>query len=212
MTNLSVNIVESVDEIGQRILRALLPQIQEYLKRAFDTTKNNIESIVNNAIINSVEYQSLLSGKLKYEFGLPDSQSRLSTILSILSQLKVVYNKPKIVKSQIHGSFIISMIEEDYLNLLSSSAAILNTEKGSQLEWLRWLLLLGDKTIIKEYAIEIGPNPRSRTGNAVMVAQTKGRWNVPPEFSGTKNNNWITRAIDSVSDEIDQLLHNALKV
>lgn len=209
--DISVDIIESVDEITKRILKALLPQVNQYFQKAFNECKNQINSIITEAIVSSAEYQSLLSGKLKYEFGLPDSESRLSTILGIVSNIQTSYNEPTIIKNQIKASFSLNMIPSDYSDLLASSVAIFTTEKGSQLEWLKWLLLFGDKTIIKDYIVEIGPNARSRTGNAIMVSTIKGRWNVPPEFAGTKNNNWITRAIDSVNNDIIQLLEKSLK-
>lgn len=210
--NISIDIIESTDQITNKILRALLPEVNTYFQKVFDQCKNNINSIISQAISASPEYQSLQSGQLQYEFGLPDSGSRLSEILSAIQQnITVKYNKPQISKNMIMGSFELNMIPSDYSNLLSLSSAVLVTEKGSQLEWLKWLLLFGDKTIIKEYVVQIGPNPRSRTGNAVMVGQTSGRWSVPAEFAGTKNNNWITRAIDSVNNDVVELLNNSLK-
>lgn len=211
MSDISIDIIESTDIISQKILKALLPQVDSYFSNAFDKCQNKINTIVTEAISASPEYQSLLSGSLRYEFGLPDSESRLGTILSILNKITVKYTKPKITKNQIIGSFSLNMIQSDYADLLSSAAAILTTEKGSKLEWLKWLLLFGDKTIIKEYVVELGSNPRSRTGNAIMVSQTKGRWSVPPEFSGTQNNNWITRSIDSVNSLIEDVLTEALR-
>lgn len=212
MSDISINIIESTDVISQRILKALLPEVTNYFQKAFNKCKNSIDSLISEALTQSPEYQSILSGKLKYEFGLPDAESRLSTILSIIKNIQIKYNKPKISKNQIEGSFILQMIPSDYSDLLSSAAAILDTEKGAQLEWLRWLLLFGDKTIIRDYVVKIGPSSRSRTGNAIMVSTIKGRWGVPPEFAGTKNNNWITRAIDNASSGIEQLLLDSLKV
>lgn len=212
MSDISINIIESTDVISQRILKALLPEVTNYFQKAFNKCKNSIDSLISEALTQSPEYQSILSGKLKYEFGLPDAENRLSTILSIIKNIQIKYNKPKISKNQIEGSFILQMIPSDYSDLLSSAAAILDTEKGAQLEWLRWLLLFGDKTIIRDYVVKIGPSSRSRTGNAIMVSTIKGRWGVPPEFAGTKNNNWITRAIDNASSGIEQLLLDSLKV
>lgn len=210
--NIDIDIIESTDQITNKILRALLPDVNTYFQKVFDKCKNNISSIISQAIAASPEYQSIQSGKLQYEFGLPDSGSRLSEILAVIQQnITVEYNKPQISKNIIIGSFDLNMIPSDYSNLLSLSSAVLTTEKGSQLEWLKWLLLFGDKTIIKEYVVKIGSNPRSRTGNAIMVGQTSGRWSVPVEFAGTKNNNWITRAIDSVNNDVVELLNNSLK-
>jgi len=212
MTYLHINILESNDEISQKILKALLPEVTKYFNKAFNQCKKEITTIVSNAIVSSPEYQSIMSGKLKYEFGLPDSGSRLASILSFWKYLDIQYDKPKIIKNQINSYFTLSMIKSDYSDVLSSAAATFKTEKGSDLEWLQWLLLFGDKVIIKDYSVEIGPNPRSRTGNAVMVGNTRGRWGVPPEFSGTSQNNWITRAIDSADGAINELLNKCLKV
>ena len=212
MTYLHINILESNDEISQKLLKALLPEVTKYFNKAFNQCKKEITTIVSSAIVSSPEYQSIMSGKLKYEFGLPDSGSRLASILSFWKYLDIQYDKPKIIKNQINSYFTLSMIKSDYSDVLSSAAATFKTEKGSDLEWLQWLLLFGDKVIIKDYSVEIGPNPRSRTGNAVMVGNTRGRWGVPPEFSGTSQNNWITRAIDSADGAINELLNKCLKV
>lgn len=103
------------------------------------------------------------------------------------------------------------MIQSDYTDVLNSSAAVFKTEKGTDLNWLEWLLLFGSKTIIKDYEVEFGYNPRSRTGQAIMRGVKRGKWSVPYEFSGTQNNNWITRAIDSVESDIYKTLSEAMK-
>jgi hypothetical protein len=211
MTNISINILESTDIISQKILQTLLPQINTYLKKVFNKCKQQIEETLVISITSSPEYQSLLSGQLKYELGLPDPQVRLSGILKILTNIKATYTKASIVKNTIIGSFSLSAIKSDYTDILSLPDSTLTTEKGQKLEWLKWLLLFGDKTIIKDYTVVLGPNSRSRTGNAVMVQDTKSRWYVPPQFSGTLNNNWITRSIDAADDKINNILISALK-
>lgn len=52
---------------------------------------------------------------------------------------------------------------------------------------------------------------KGRAGNVVMRKNVKGKWGVPPQFAGTPNNNWITRAIQSISGIIDRTLVEALK-
>ena len=210
MSNITINILESTDIITQKILQALLPQVNTYLKKVFNKCKIEIEKTITSSIILSPEYQSLLSGQLKYELGLPDPQNRLSVIGKILTNINVTYNKATFNKNSINGSFSLSAIRSDYTDILSIPESILTTEKGQKLEWLRWLLLFGDKTIIKDYTVVLGPNPRSRTGNAVMVQETKSRWNIPAQFAGTINNNWITRSIDAANDQINSILLNAL--
>ena len=44
------------------------------------------------------------------------------------------------------------------------------------------------------------------------MVQGKGKkWRVPPEFSGTPRNNFVTRALDSIEDDIVKLMERKLK-
>lgn len=213
MSNLrgDIFIVESNSEIESKILRALKPEINKYLEKVFAKTKLKITDAIINAITNSPEYNSLISGDLKYEFGLPDSDSRVNSLLNFWKKINTDYKSISISNSKLSGGFTISMIQSDFSDVINSSAAVFTTEKGTDLNWLEWLLLFGNKTIIKDYVIEFGANPRSRTGRAVMRGVQKGKWSVPNEFAGTKNNNWITRAIDSADSEINSILQEAFK-
>lgn len=206
----STSLLESDQKITSLILKSILSDTEKYFSNISKTLENNLKTIVKNGIINSPEYQSIASGKLQYHFGLPDSTARLQQILSIWERIKLVINKPKIKSSGIIGNIQLYMIAADYSDVLNLPASTFTTEKGEDLAWLQWLLLSGDKTIIKEYDIVIGPNPRSRTGNAVMKKTVNGKWSVPPEFAGTQNNNWITRVLDSISNDIDNTISRAI--
>lgn len=211
MTNISINILESDAEISKRILQALIKQTDSYFKKAFNKSKQQIIPIVSNAITSHPTYRSLVSGGLKAEFGLDSPRSRVSDILSFWEKLTVEYQAPRIKGNQILGSFALSMIKSDYSDVLSLSAATVKTRKGSQLEWLRWLLLFGDKTIVKDYDIKFGPNSKSRSGDAIMVQGKGARWSVPAAFSGTIGKNWITEAIDSVEGQVFKILEQSLR-
>lgn len=209
---LTSKVIESDKQISFLILKSLAKDLDIYLQNAVRKLEPNIKSIVKNAIIQSPEYQSLIAGKLKYSFGLPDASARLSSILSIWDQIKVEYSKIKTSGSVLTGGFAIYMIKADYSDVLGLPASIFTTEKGSELRWLEWLLLLGDKTIIKEYEIEFGSNPASRTGNAVMKSSKLGKWSVPSEFAGTINDNWITRVLDSIDSIIENEVRKTVKL
>lgn len=213
MSNLRGNvfIVENTNEIESKILRALKPELNKYLEKIFQKIKPKITETVINAIVNSPEYNSLLSGDLKYEFGLPDSDSRVSSIVNFWKKINTDYKSVSINGNKLSGGFTINMIDSDYGDVINLPAAVFTTEKGTDLNWLEWLLLFGNKTIIKDYVVEFGVNPRSRTGRAVMRGVQKGKWSVPSEFAGTKNNNWITRAIDSIDGEINSIIKEAIK-
>ena len=209
--NFSVDLTNSNSDINRKILTALKPQVNNYFKKVVSSIKQPILEIITKAITNSPEYVSLLSGDLKYEFGLPDSDERLSSILKFWQKLYIDTDAIKISGDQLVGSFSLKMIPSDFSDVLNSSAAVLVTEKKQSLNWLEWLLLFGNQTIIKDYTVEFGSNPRSRTGQAVMRGVRNGKWSVPSQYAGTLNDNWITRAIDSVEVDINNILSKALK-
>lgn len=209
----SLKLVETTSQINKDLLYALLPQVDTYFKGVFTKVSSQIQDLIVNSIKSAPEYEALLSGRLKAEFGLPDSDSRVSSILQFWRNIVVEY-RPVKVKNNINlsANFTINMIKSDFSDAISLGAATFTTEKGSELNWLEWLLLFGNKTIIKDYEVVLGPNPRSRTGLAVMRGVISGKWSVPSEFAGTINNNWITRSIDSVDSQINKLLLDSLRI
>lgn len=209
-----VKILEKNREIEQKILQALLPEANRILKRYFQAITPKIKEAVSTAIKNSPEYGSIVSGSLKYELGIPDADSRINTLLNIwLSNINIDL-KPIVIKnSQIFGSIKVSLIKADLSDVLGSDAAFLTDSRtGSMVDWLNWLSLAGDRTIIKDYNFILGPNNMSRTGGGIMrYTPGSGKWKIPSEFSGTITNNWITRAIDSAAESIDTILISTLK-
>lgn len=208
----SVDLLESDKQIADIILKELVQELNSRLTPLYKEAASYIRHTVLDSIKAQPEYISLLSGSLKYEFGLPDSSSRLNAILGIIDQsLFVEYKEPRINGQNINGGFFIGMVNNDFSDILSLGAATLVTEKGSPLEWLKWLLLEGDKIIIGGYDFKIGNFKNSRTGGGIMSPSFSGSWRVPPEFSGTIQNNWITRAIESIESTIDNYLVSLLQ-
>lgn len=206
---LSFSILEKNSDIEQKILRALVKEIQG----VFNGKKiiSEIQSLVIGAIQSSPEYQSMVGGVLQGELGIPDPLSRLERLFGVwLANTRVNFTAPTISRSQIKAQLKIEMIKADLSDVSGSDISyIVDANSGKNIYWLEWLTLAGDKTIIKDYNIMIGANRRSRTGFAIMKQVVGGRWRVPSAFSGTITNNWITRSIDSVSKEIENILERA---
>lgn len=213
MSRIKINLeVKSTDSyIYKKILQGLKPQVNSYLSNIFEKVKPKIIGLVQESIRNSPEYLSLQSGQLKAEFGIPDSDTKLSTLLDFWKNITAKYTPVAIKGDSLIGGFSISMIPSDYSDVLSSSAATVVTEKNQTLNWLEWLLLFGNKTIIKDYTVELGSNPKSRTNMAIMKGTVSGKWSVPHQYSGTQDNNWITRSIDNISNDIEKLFIKELK-
>lgn len=212
MSNISIsfNIKETEANLVYTILNVLKPEVDKYFRDIVTAVQPKIIQLVTDAIIRAPEYDSLLNGRLKAEFGLPDSGSRVDTIISFWQKIEVVYKKMSIIGDKLQGGFALQMIPSDFNDVINLPEATLITEKGTDLNWLEWLLLFGNQTIIKDYTVKMGPNTRSRTGLAIMTGAIAGKWGVPSEFAGVQSNNWITRAIDSVDSEIESAFLSAM--
>lgn len=209
----SMKLLESNSTIATNMLRALLPDLNKYFNKAVQGIQKNIPQILIRHIKAQPEYDSLINGKLKGEFGLADASSKLSSILSAIESGSVVQVKPlSISNGKIKGSVTFQMIKKDFSDLLSIGDGSFSTEKGSQLHWLKWLLTEGDSIIITDHTFVLGPHPGSRTGLGIMREFGGSSWRVPPEYAGTISNNWITRAIDSASQEIDKTLESLTRI
>tara|TARA_Y100000401_G_scaffold90354_1_gene75941 strand:- start:1249 stop:1875 length:627 start_codon:yes stop_codon:yes gene_type:complete len=205
----SIEIIETNDQIQQAILKALLKDVGKTMVKSAKILENKLPTIIETAIISQPEYVSLVSGQLKQEFGIPDARSKIEQLLQIWKNVEVNYSKPTIKGGQIVSKISIYAIRSDYSDVIGLAAAYQRTKKGQSLPWLDWLLNQGDKVIIKEY--EIVDGKKGRAGDKVMKKTVRGKWSVPSSFAGNPNNNWITRAIDSVSSVIEKTVEESLK-
>lgn len=207
----SVKLLETDMELQNRVLTALLPECNTFLRKSFTYIRQNIPPIISKAITNRPEYMSLVSGKLRLELGIPDAASKVAELINFwITNVFIDFKQPTAVKSKIKSSFSVSLIKADFSDILGSDAAFVHDSlRGYSLPWLEWLLLDGRKVIVPKQQVIIAPNPRSRTGLALMRESTEG-WRIPSEFVGTIRDNWITRAIDNSSADINDLIERSL--
>jgi len=159
-----LKLVESNKDIQQLMLNAMIPDIKKFMDNGMTKVKSQLPPIIQRAIADSPEYASLYSGKLKYEFGIANVDSKLSSLLNIWStNITYNYQSPKLTSNQIKASFSASMIKVDFSDVLYGDfAAVVDTVRGYSLPWLEWLLLGGSQTIIKEHEVILCSSSRSR--------------------------------------------------
>lgn len=208
---LSLNIVESTSTIEKDILNIIASVLDEAFQKLRPSIINKLQQIVKDAIMAEPEYQSLLNGQLKYELGI-DNNFKIMDIIEVWSSTVNIDIKPvRIVGSKLTGGIAISMIKSDYSDVLSQdSASITDQNTGSVIPWLYWLLLAGGDILISNYEVQLGPNPKSRSGNAIMVSSTEN-WRMPPQYAGTAKDNWVYRAINKLDSQIENMLQTELE-
>ena len=215
MVKASLTLVENQKQIESKINKALKKEVDAAVAKAARRLKAPITELLRNAILSQPEVNSLQgSGQLAAEFGLPDGRRRISQLIDIWTQgIKIVKKNATVRGSQINAGLSVTMVQRDFEDVIQSEAAIVRTAKGQELPWLEWLLRFGDRIIIRDYDVSFnrGQQKRSRSGLAVMVKGRGKRWRVPPQFSGTPRNNFVTRALESIDEDVSKLVEAQLK-
>lgn len=207
---LSLKLITPVKEIENLILQTMSDELNKHIYTISEIVKSKFTMFIKSKIQNSAEYDSLINGKLKAEFGLDDAQSRVNRIISewiSIFNIKITKVKPKV--RTITGGLSINAIPSDFENVIRLAEATVFS-KGGEVPWLKWLLLEGYKLLIADYDIRYGSYPRSRTGEAQMYKRPGNFYTVPAEFAGTIDDNWITRLFDGVDSEIYTILIKAV--
>jgi hypothetical protein len=80
------------------------------------------------------------------------------------------------------------------------------TKDKIDLHWLDWLLIQGDTVVVIGYSYV--PSALGISGGGTM--KQGGSFRVPPQYSGNRSNNFITRAFDSREKQIEKILGGLL--
>ncbi len=209
---LGLSILESVGRLTSDVVRDIGQQVSKLLTKAQPKIQRDLRRLVASAIVAQPEYGSLKTGTLRYNFGLADTSVIDNLVDRFVDSIYVTANNINVSSSKINASLIFTILASEKLDdILSSQDANLVTEKGENMPWLTWLLLRGNEPIILTHRILIQPSPWSRTGQAIMIPTKSGTWRVPASYIGTIENNWITRALTSIEDEIPGVLSKHIK-
>jgi hypothetical protein len=205
-------------ELMNRAMRAILSSSNSGWPVTVKRLEQRISHLVLNAIQNSPTYKALMlrTSHLSTHLGLLDGISKLDTIINIIDQNMKVEFTTITGKQKLRGKIRIRMVQSDFLDIVRSPAGRQITEVGEVLDWLDWLLYRGDNVIIADFDVITSSylgRDVGRTGGGIMVKNfNRGRWSVPSEHSGIQTDNFITRAIDSVSNRIQQVIEEELEL
>lgn len=209
--NFSLSLLESNSDIRQYILNALKDELTVVLNKAVVSLEPKLKALIKQALQNEPEYQSLLSGELRKQFGIADTSNVDTCINNLVHTIMIEVNPIKITINGLSGGVLVKIIPTSFDGIIDdTSAVVVDGSRGYSLPWLEWLLLRGGEIIVRNYEVQYGTNPESRSGDAIMVSSNRN-WRVPAEFSGTARNNWVTRALSTLEEQIPQLIQNTLE-
>ena len=209
--SISVKLTSDIKEIEDNVNLAMVNYINDVLKNKQSYLLAESKKLVSGWVKSQPEIVSLSSyeaGSLVALFGITGSTSAIidSIINSVVGATEVRFIP---FKKNFNGGLDINFQPSNFANLLGLSSGR-TTILGGDLHWLEWLLKKGDSIIVANYTY----NPvtglgRSKLGNMI----SGGSFRVPPQFSGTESNNFITRALIGQEQEkqLTQLFQQILK-
>lgn len=196
------------------MLDALTREVNTQMAGIDQKITSLIRPVVAEAIMNCFELQSLLGGPLQGHLGLRPGENDYAVFSITQAVSNAVYATWMPMRKNKAGRLEILIQPDNFANLLSLRAGVnvaQHKEDGPyEMEWLDWLLTLGDTPIVKGF--EYQRDPSGRSGIGIMAKKDGASWRVPPEFAGTLNDNFVTRALDepAIESEITTILKNTL--
>lgn len=196
-------------------------EILDALKKDFVTKANKkipvvmkrirtkVVNLLEDALVDSPTVTSLLSGKLRDDFGL-SSENAVSAVTQIIDGVtkNVEIELAKSTNSLAHIVLSIKPIDATFYKSISSGTRL--SKSGKPVDWLEWLLTRGTQVIIGDYYTFDKAKGRTRSGGKTVMKKigpkAKPPFRVDPIHAGTLEDNFITRAIESKSKEITEIL------
>jgi hypothetical protein len=203
---MTIKLKQSNSKIVASINKALATEVNNKISKKINSLKNKLMTVFRSALEESPEIMSLRSGLLRAEFGLETDPS-FEIVEAVLSTFKLTWQK--INPKTFSGGITLVMQPRDFSNLLILPVGNQPIDGGS-LPWLEWLLTKGDSIIITGYGVQLGNFPESRTGLAKM-SKKFAPYKVNSSFSGTLEDNFITRAINASFFEVQEIIQGVFK-
>ena len=204
---LFLKLVDSPEKIAQDINKTIVKEMNSLMLNSRNKLKSILKEQTKIWIWEQPEIESLLHSNtpdsLNAQFGLPkdSGDSAIKAIVdSVVGSIQVNFTN---LTADFKGGLDFYFQPQDFQNLLSLNVGHVITEKSTDLHWLNWLLTMGDTIIITGYTYSPQAGfGRSRGG----TMKNNGMWRIDPKFSGTIENNFITRAFSNREKELTSIL------
>jgi len=203
---ISLKLITPVSQIKDKINESLSIQMNKILRSKQSFITKELQDSINGWILEQPEIISLLSSNpnsLAGQFGIPSGMVNSaveSIIYSIKNSIRIDFQP---FDKKLKGSFNINVQPDDFQDILSLGTGHVNYKDGD-LHWLDWLITLGSSIIVANYHYQPSGG-RGRSGLGFMSVGQSFR--VSPSFSGTIDNNFITRALRGRESYISSILH-----
>lgn len=192
----AVKLKDSPKAVERKIARTLASVVSERMRAIAPKLEERIKAVLRTTLESSPEVVALQPGnELHTQIGDPAAPRKMAEIIDHIVESVSI----QITPARQYGPNALSAVRIvfDWNPGTIERIGVFKTEDGNVLPWAEWLTQLGDRIIVREYDVIHNRRRWSRTDDAIMVKVKAGGWNVPPEYSGTENDNFITRSIEA---------------
>jgi hypothetical protein len=174
--------------VERAIIEGVKQEMVKACGRLADSLRDTVPSLLDTALRAQPEYSSLVSGKLREEFGLEDAAPMVESVIDAVKAGVGVELTQAQGKDALAGVFV-GVYQEKFADALAASgASYVSHSKGNRIRgkapnallvpWLQWLLFAGDDLVLAKAEIlydypnrKINFRSSSRTGKAIMVTR-----------------------------------------
>jgi hypothetical protein len=165
--------------------------------------------LLTKALNSSPTVESLRSGSLRDDLGLYGDlvDQAIDGIIKVLVKNISIEQ----IAAKKGNRIQIKIMPEDINELINVPGSSYETEEYGSIPWLEWLLTKGSRVILSKFWIFPHAKGSTRSGGKKVMQKISNNprdpFRVDPSHSGTRTNNFITRAIDTVYDDIVNLIN-----
>lgn len=200
----------------------------KYISDLIKRIRPTVVAIIDYCIKTAPESDSLtdLRGQLRLDLGVENPESIIFAVSNYITS-KINFVKKDPTGNSLGGMALYLLRREGIQGLANHPLGSYESKSGT-IPWLRWLLLEGSGILIQDYEVRyynsIQKNSRSRFALMVQPTTIAARmkyskfydggyfkgvdgFNISPEFSGTEDDNWITRSFDRAIPKINEIIN-----
>ena len=198
-----IELKEAQRTIERMIKSEIINEFDKKVRGERSAIVRDLKEFTKKVLMEQPEIMSLRNGSLRADFGIPEEIDPVPEIIdAIVNSIDTEWSFAGGKSASIAG-LKVYVQPTTFANLFGLSVANHKTKKGANIPWLEWLLTAGDKILVTEYHVE----HKAGTGRSGLGhMKSKNTFRVNPSFSGTVDNNFITRAFQGKDDQLGRII------
>ena len=195
----NLRITTSTAKLRRDIATEFVQRLNAVMPARINTMMANLRKFIYNYLSAQLK-QEFSDSTLREELGLSENHATAAAdyiALTVSNNMLVATRRFRRSGSNVRGGVTVNIGKADHTDLLLNPEAY-HFSGNVTWGWLEHLLLLGDQ-IVQDYNLLSSATTgktfaSSRSGSAIMSKSSRG-WRISPQFSGTTNNNIISKIL-----------------